>query len=153
MSLIQDDLVAGSMLVSSEDFEWSKNAIFEISKIRNRVEYALARIGDSEVPRQLRAYTFLRLTTRSMLEIQRVGFVKVIPTDKLPTYRSISEELAAINPFWWNFCYFDESGFLLTDDRLIAICLSPLNDFVGWFRRGFSSAHAKVAAPEQALNS
>jgi hypothetical protein len=118
----------------------SRNAFSLNDKIRARMEFALARLSDPAIPRQLAAFTFLRLTTRSMLALQRQGSDLMIAAESVPSYLPLAAELAGRDPEWWKRCFLLENGFLRCEDPLIASSLRPLNEFVGRLRR--DSSHA-----------
>jgi len=94
------------------------------------------------MPRQLAVFTFLRLTTTSMLALQRQGSDLMIAAEIAPTYLSLATELAGRDPEWWKRCHLQENGFLRSGDPLIAYSLRPLNDFVGRLRRDSADATA-----------
>lgn len=102
--------------------------------IRARVEFALSRMRDPAIPRQLAAFTFLRLITHSMQALHRQGSDLMIASAIAPTYLSLAWDLTGHDPEWWKRCYLQENGFLYTEDPLIACSLFPLNDFVGRLR-------------------
>jgi len=103
-------------------------------KIHKHVEFALSRMRDPAIPRQLAAYTFLRLVTTSMQAVHRQGSDLMIASPLPLTYRSLAAELAGRDPDWWKRCHLRENGFLRSEDPLIARSLRPLNDFVDWLR-------------------
>jgi hypothetical protein len=114
---------------------FGRNVFSLNDRLRACIEFALARMRDPAVPRQLAAFTFLRLTTTSMQSLQRQGSGLIIKAAIAPTDLSMAAELAGHDPEWWKRCQLQENGFLRSEDPLIAHSLRPLNDFVGWLRR------------------
>ncbi len=109
-------------------------------RIHHQVVFALDHLRDPCVPLQLGACTFLRLSTAALRSYSTLTAGECSSGSTLASYPTLISALAAHDPEWWNRCHLSATGFLMSEDLIIAHSLLPLNQFVRRILQG-QAAH------------
>lgn len=102
--------------------------------VQHRLIYAQQKLTNSDIPFQLRAVSYIRLTCSAIHQSQPQGSL----TDSLSatqiSYLKLLSQLINENPNWWTTCYVNLDGLLASNQPNIQQLLKPLNAFVSAYQ-------------------
>jgi hypothetical protein len=99
----------------------------EITRISESLAYARGKLLEKEIPAQLRAISYLRISCSSFQKLRELGADGMSTQLRNVQFSLLLKSLTEYDARWWDRCIVSRRGVLKSEDSVIEHLLEPLS--------------------------
>jgi hypothetical protein len=99
----------------------------ETVRIFENLAYARCKLLEEEIPIELRAISYLRISCSSFQKLKALGVEKMSMHSQDFRFSLLLKSLTEYDTYWWSGCIVSDQGVLKSEDSVIENLLEPLS--------------------------